>query len=111
MSDTSFWGKQKRSLLAAALVGASAMFGVGAAHGADYPTAAVNTTGLAVTDTEVTVGILHSVTGTMAKPAVDPRLFQAAVATLARDAAKGVGRDLLHKELEKLFPAMPAPKK
>jgi urea transport system substrate-binding protein len=30
------------------------------------PTAAVNTTGLAVTDTEVTVGILHSVTGTMA---------------------------------------------
>ena len=26
----------------------------------------VNTTGLAVTDTEVTVGILHSVTGTMA---------------------------------------------
>ena len=30
------------------------------------PTAQVNTTGLAVTDTEVTVGILHSVTGTMA---------------------------------------------
>ncbi|KMO36554.1 ABC transporter substrate-binding protein [Methylobacterium tarhaniae] len=30
------------------------------------PTAAINTTGLAVTDTEVTVGILHSVTGTMA---------------------------------------------
>ncbi len=29
-------------------------------------TAAVNTTGLAVTDSEVTVGILHSVTGTMA---------------------------------------------
>src|SRR6202795_3599812 len=34
---------------------------------ADVPaTSAVNTTGLAVTDTEVTVGILHSVTGTMA---------------------------------------------
>jgi urea transport system substrate-binding protein len=34
---------------------------------ADAPaTSAVNTTGLAVTDTEVTVGILHSVTGTMA---------------------------------------------
>ncbi|MBO0759440.1 MAG: urea ABC transporter substrate-binding protein, partial [Bradyrhizobiaceae bacterium] len=31
-----------------------------------FPTAAVNTTGLAVTDTDVTVGILHSVTGTMA---------------------------------------------
>jgi urea transport system substrate-binding protein len=30
------------------------------------PTAKVNTTGLAVTDTEVTVGILHSITGTMA---------------------------------------------
>ncbi|MND74164.1 Aliphatic amidase expression-regulating protein [compost metagenome] len=33
---------------------------------ADYPTAAVNTTGLAVTDSTVKVGILHSVTGTMA---------------------------------------------
>lgn len=34
---------------------------------ADVPaTSVVNTTGLAVTDTEVTVGILHSVTGTMA---------------------------------------------
>src|SRR6201981_401816 len=31
-----------------------------------FPTAKVNTTGLAVTDAEVTVGILHSVTGTMA---------------------------------------------
>jgi urea transport system substrate-binding protein len=30
------------------------------------PTAQVNMTGLAVTDTEVTVSILHSVTGTMA---------------------------------------------
>ncbi len=33
---------------------------------ADYPTAEVNTTGLAVTDDTVTVGILHSITGTMA---------------------------------------------
>ncbi len=33
---------------------------------ADYPTAAVNTTGRAVTDDTVKVGILHSVTGTMA---------------------------------------------
>src|SRR5271154_1554162 len=31
-----------------------------------FPTAKVNTTGLAVTDDTVTVGILHSVTGTMA---------------------------------------------
>jgi urea transport system substrate-binding protein len=36
------------------------------AFAADFPTATVNTTGLAVTDTEVTVGQLHSVTGTMA---------------------------------------------
>ena len=34
--------------------------------GAGPATSAVNTTGLAVTDTEVTVGILHSATGTMA---------------------------------------------
>lgn len=33
---------------------------------ADYPTDVVNTTGLAITDDTVTVGILHSVTGTMA---------------------------------------------
>ena len=37
-----------------------------AAHAAGPPTAKVNTTGLAVTDTTVKVGILHSVTGTMA---------------------------------------------
>src|SRR6195952_2830574 len=37
-----------------------------AAMAAGPATSAVNTTGLAVTDTEVTVGILHSVTGTMA---------------------------------------------
>jgi urea transport system substrate-binding protein len=36
------------------------------AMGADFPTAAVDTTGLAVTDTTVTVGQLHSATGTMA---------------------------------------------
>ena len=36
------------------------------AWSADFPTATVNTTGLAVTDTVVTVGQLHSSTGTMA---------------------------------------------
>ncbi|WP_375410646.1 urea ABC transporter substrate-binding protein [uncultured Methylobacterium sp.] len=36
------------------------------AYAAAPPTSAVNTSGLAVTDTEVTVGILHSATGTMA---------------------------------------------
>lgn len=39
---------------------------VSTALAADFPTAAVNTTGLAVTDTTATVGILHSATGTMA---------------------------------------------
>jgi urea transport system substrate-binding protein len=36
------------------------------AFGAAPATSAVDTTGLAVTDTDVTVGILHSITGTMA---------------------------------------------
>ncbi|MHB1140165.1 MAG: urea ABC transporter substrate-binding protein [Sulfuricaulis sp.] len=36
------------------------------AHAAGPPTSQVNTTGLAVTDTEVVVGQLHSATGTMA---------------------------------------------
>jgi urea transport system substrate-binding protein len=38
----------------------------GMAFAQQYPTATVNTTKLAVTDTEVTVGQLHSATGTMA---------------------------------------------
>ncbi|WP_041607532.1 urea ABC transporter substrate-binding protein [Tistrella mobilis] len=42
------------------------MAGIGDVAQAAPATAEVNTTGLAVTDTEVTVGILHSVTGTMA---------------------------------------------
>jgi urea transport system substrate-binding protein len=51
-----------------ALVGALIAAGVisGSAFAADFPTAKVNTTGLAVTDTTVKVGILHSATGTMA---------------------------------------------
>jgi urea transport system substrate-binding protein len=57
------FGKAFRGLLPAAVLGA-----VMAGYGADakYPTAKVMTTGLAVTDNEVTVGILHSLTGTMA---------------------------------------------
>ncbi|WP_020167146.1 MULTISPECIES: urea ABC transporter substrate-binding protein [Methylotenera] len=47
------------ALLAAGLITTNAF-------AADYPTAKVNTTGLAVTDTVVKVGILHSATGTMA---------------------------------------------
>jgi hypothetical protein len=47
------------------------------------------------------------VTGTMAKPVVDQHQFQSAAAALIREAAKSVGNDLLHKELDKLFPGMP----
>ena len=46
-----------------AMVGASSL--VISAY-ASFATAEANTTGLAVTDTDVTVGILHSLTGTMA---------------------------------------------
>jgi urea transport system substrate-binding protein len=56
----------RRDLLAGtAALSATAMLAP-AALAQQFPTAKVNTTGLAVTDTEVTVGILHSVTGTMA---------------------------------------------
>lgn len=54
-----FRGKTLAMALAALLLNASA-------NAADYPTAKVNTTGLAVADGTVKVGILHSVTGTMA---------------------------------------------
>lgn len=47
------------ALLAAGLITTNAF-------AADFPTSKVNTTGLAVTDTVVKVGILHSATGTMA---------------------------------------------
>ena len=46
--------------------GIAAVVATHSAAAADFPTAKVNTTGLAVTDTEVTVGDLHSKTGTMA---------------------------------------------
>lgn len=47
------------AMIAAGFISTSAM-------AEDYPTADVNTTGLAVTDDTVKVGILHSLTGTMA---------------------------------------------
>jgi urea transport system substrate-binding protein len=56
---------RRKLLLGSAALGAAAMLPQ-AAWTQAFPTAAVNTTGLAVTDTEVTVGILHSITGTMA---------------------------------------------
>lgn len=45
--------------------------------------------------------------GTVSKPTLDPNFFPTAVASLARDAMKGIGKDLLNKELEKLFPIVP----
>jgi urea transport system substrate-binding protein len=56
---------RRRFLAGTAALGAASMLPQSAWAQA-FPTAKVNTTGLAVTDTEVTVGILHSVTGTMA---------------------------------------------
>ncbi|MDX1572979.1 MAG: urea ABC transporter substrate-binding protein [Methylophaga sp.] len=54
----------KTGALLSAMVAAG--FITTSAIAADYPTAEVNTTGLAVTDDTVKVGILHSLTGTMA---------------------------------------------
>ncbi len=66
-SFTSLFSYQKSSLSRKisqwAIVGASSL--VISAY-ASFASAEANTTGLAVTDTEVTVGILHSLTGTMA---------------------------------------------
>ncbi len=57
---------RRKLLMGMAALPAMSMFLTRSAF-ADVPaTSAVNTTGLAVTDKEVTVGILHSVTGTMA---------------------------------------------
>ena len=59
-------GQSRRAFLAASAALSATLFLPKGLRAQDYPTATVNTTGLAVTDTEVTVGILHSVTGTMA---------------------------------------------
>ena len=56
---------RRKLLLGTAALSAAAMLAP-KAYAQAFPTAKINTTGLAVTDTEVTVGILHSVTGTMA---------------------------------------------
>jgi len=55
---------RRRLIQGAAAMPLMGMAGLGFAQ--QYPTAKVNTTKLAVTDTEVTVGQLHSATGTMA---------------------------------------------
>ena len=55
-----------RRLVLQGIVGAAIAAATMRAGAQKLPTSAVNTTKLAVTDTEVTVGQLHSATGTMA---------------------------------------------
>ncbi|TCO70075.1 urea ABC transporter substrate-binding protein [Rhodovulum euryhalinum] len=59
-------GPSRRAVLAGGAALTASLFTPKGLRAQDFPTAAVNTTGLAVTDDTVTVGILHSVTGTMA---------------------------------------------
>ncbi|MCJ2128236.1 urea ABC transporter substrate-binding protein [Methylobacterium sp. E-045] len=63
---TAFLQLRRRLLLGLAAAPFIATARLSPVLAAETATAAVNTTGLAVTDSEVTVGILHSVTGTMA---------------------------------------------
>jgi urea transport system substrate-binding protein len=65
MSDQSLKSKGRRQVLAGLAVTAAATL-PGITFAAPPATSAINTTKLAVTDTEVTVGQLHSATGTMA---------------------------------------------
>ncbi len=59
-------GVSRRAVLAGGTALTASLFLPKQLRAADYPTAEVNTTGLAVTDDTVTIGILHSITGTMA---------------------------------------------
>ncbi|ALG90194.1 MULTISPECIES: urea ABC transporter substrate-binding protein [Actibacterium] len=59
-------GPSRRAVLAGGAALTASLFAPKHLRAADYPTAEVNTTGLAVTDDTVTIGILHSITGTMA---------------------------------------------
>ena len=65
MSDQSLKSRSRRQVLAGLAVTAAATL-PGITFAAPPATSAINTTKLAVTDTEVTVGQLHSATGTMA---------------------------------------------
>ncbi|MGB4344914.1 MAG: urea ABC transporter substrate-binding protein [Burkholderiaceae bacterium] len=65
MSDHSIKSAGRRKVLAG-LAAATAIALPGMSFAAAPATAAINTTKLAITDTEVTVGQLHSATGTMA---------------------------------------------
>ena len=56
----------RRAVLAGGTALTASLFLPKSVRAQDYPTAEINTTGLAVTDDAVTIGILHSITGTMA---------------------------------------------
>jgi urea transport system substrate-binding protein len=58
--------QRRKVLMGMAAAPALMMPGMAFAQAGQFPTAKVNTTKLAVTDTEVVVGQLHSATGTMA---------------------------------------------
>lgn len=59
-------GMGRRAVLAGGAALTASLFAPKMLRAQDFPTSEVNTTGLAVTDDTVTIGILHSVTGTMA---------------------------------------------
>ena len=65
MTDETFRPSRRAMMFGGAALGA-ALFMPKNLRAQDFPTAKINTTGLNVTDKEATVGILHSVTGTMA---------------------------------------------
>lgn len=56
----------RRAMMASSAAFGAALFAPSTLRAQEFPTAEVNTTGLAVTDDTVTIGILHSITGTMA---------------------------------------------
>ncbi|MFO7758891.1 MAG: urea ABC transporter substrate-binding protein [Roseovarius sp.] len=70
MSDETSRGKSgemnRRAVLAGGTALTASLFLPKSVNAQDYPTAEINATGLAVTDDAVTIGILHSITGTMA---------------------------------------------
>ncbi len=55
----------RRAMMAGSAAFGASLFAPKQLRAQEYPTAEVNTTGLAVTDDTVTIGILHSITGTM----------------------------------------------
>ena len=66
IDDTPHSSSRRRLLQGVTALSAVSLLPLGAAQAAGPATSAINTTGLAITDDTVTVGILHSATGTMA---------------------------------------------